>query len=348
MTLYVGEMSVSIKGRPILQNLDVTFGRGMTAVVGPNGAGKTTLLRVLAGLLSPTRGRAVWRGLPMAEPAVMEGYRRRLGYLPQDFMPYPSMTVEQFVTHAAAMKGVTGSARSRARAVLQMVGIEHLGSSRPDNLSSGHIRLVGLAQALVNDPEVLILDEPLRGLDAERLEGVSRLLSRRAEESTIIVSAHGSELGHLPARWLLLAGGRIRLDVDGGEFIHASYGRIWEVDAEVRPRGGRPLFLAGGGVSERDGDRFGDGDRDEVRDGNLTGPYGSFISAAPRGSFWRLRMLVPPGADADYVAAAMPPDMELRRARPMPAGAEAAYLWALAEYGRRDAGGSFLPAREAH
>lgn len=323
-------LSVTIKGRRILHIPRICFRPGITAIVGPNGAGKTTLLRVLAGLLPLAGGRIIWRGRDLAGAGTLRAYRRQLGYLPQEFTPYHHMTIREFVAHAAAMKGIPAGAGGRAEQVdraLSHADIEELAHRRPHELSSGQIRAVGLAQALVNRPEILILDEPLRGLDGERRQHMSRLLTNWGQNRPIVMSAHGSELDHVPARWLLLVDGGIRLDAEGGELIHASHGRLWEVF--TRPAGRQ---TPSGQVSSSGGPGIFPATDDDALRPPHTGETRGIVSISPRGSGWRLQMLLPPGAGSDCAARMLPPTMSLLWARPAAAGAETAYLTALADY----------------
>lgn len=325
MRLDLVDVAVDLGGRRILWDVNLTFRGGgeaggrPTAVLGPNGAGKTTLLRVLATVLAPTRGNLLWNGrVPRLVP-----YRAGLGYLPQDFAAYPHLTVGQYLIHVARMKGLGARAQAAARQALARIGEAagpHLGDPdrfaalRPAHLSGGQLRLLGLAQALVNDPHLLVLDEPLRGLDPELRRRLSALLAGLAEDRIVILSGHGADLDHLPARWLLLDGGRVMADVDGPEWLHACQGRRWEVDL---PRvAGLPLPPCYHVISARD---------------------------LPGGGR-RLRLLTPPAVGPAQLCAALglPPASRaagrvpgILRARSLPVDAEQAYLCLLHDCGCR-------------
>lgn len=324
MTLRARGLTVRFGARTVLGPLDITIGPGLTALIGRNGAGKTTLLRTLAGLLSPAGGGVLWGGQSLGNPVRLRAFRARLGYVPQDFALYPHLTVTEFVRYAAVMKGVGHRADAACRAALQQLGIMALARRRPAQLSAGQLRLVALAQAIVANPDVLLLDEPLRGLDAETRQFVAGWLQRwasgRSGQRTAIVSAHGTDLDQLDARWVMLDQGRIVCDGPGSEFIHASYGRVWDVLATgpaVSPKlcpGSRPAEALAA-VQRQPAVRHG---------------Y-SLIAVSPRGRDWRLRVVVPPGAGeaalrqwlTEVPGAGL---LRVLKAQPLPAGAEAAYL----------------------
>ena len=178
------------RGKVALRGATVAFGAGVTAVVGPNGAGKTTLLRLLAGVLAPSAGAVVWCGRPVARDPV--GYRDVIGYLPQDFEPYPEMTPVGFLGYVAALKGVpSGLIPARVEELLGLVGLGGgEGGRRSSELSHGQSRRLGLAQALLNDPQVLLLDEPTSGIDLEGKLGVLELIRRLATGKAVVFSTH--------------------------------------------------------------------------------------------------------------------------------------------------------------
>jgi ABC-2 type transport system ATP-binding protein len=314
MTLAAHCLTVRLGGRTVLGPLDLTVAPGITALVGRNGAGKTTLLRTLVGLLTPAAGRVCWHGRTLADAAHLRAFRTKLGYVPQDFSAYPQLTVAGFVAHVAAMKGLGPRAQAAAAAAMQQLGLGHLAGVRPAALSTGQLRLVALAQAIVADPDVLILDEPLRGLAADTRQHVAAWLHEwvtgRSERRTVILSAHGPDLDHVAARWVLLDGGRVACDGDGSELIHASYGRVWDVLAA-----GPANALA---ALQR-------------RPGPDTGCH--LLAVAPRGREWRLRIVLTPGAGEALLRQWLTPTVQLLTARPLPAGAEAAYLMLQADRG---------------
>ncbi|KUJ69705.1 ABC transporter ATP-binding protein [Streptomyces albus subsp. albus] len=175
-----------------LDAVDLDFGPGVHGLLGPNGAGKTSLIRVLATVARPTAGRVELLGRGTSGHRELSAARRRLGYLPQDFGYYPAFTVRDFVGYVAWLKDIPASQAGPAveRAVAR-VGLTDRIDASMKTLSGGMVRRVGIAQAIVNDPAVLLLDEPTAGLDPEqRIE--FRVLLRELGEAgtTVIVSTH--------------------------------------------------------------------------------------------------------------------------------------------------------------
>jgi ABC-2 type transport system ATP-binding protein len=157
--------------------------------LGPNGAGKTTTMRILTGFLPPTEGKATVAGYDIAEQPLE--VKRRIGYLPENPPLYPEMDVEGYLAFVARLKGIPkGQIQDRLEAVLERVSIEHVRSKLIGKLSKGYRQRVGLAQALIHSPDVLILDEPTVGLDPKQIIEVRELIKSLAGEHTIILSTH--------------------------------------------------------------------------------------------------------------------------------------------------------------
>jgi len=157
--------------------------------LGPNGAGKTTTMRILTGYLPPTSGTALVAGYDVQEQS-ME-VRKRIGYLPESPPLYNDMTVREYVDFCAALKGVPGSKREEAvSATLEKCGLEDRVNQLIGTLSKGYRQRTGLAQALVHDPEVLILDEPTIGLDPAQIIEIRELIKALAGNHTVILSTH--------------------------------------------------------------------------------------------------------------------------------------------------------------
>lgn len=175
----------------VIEGLDLEIGTGVFGLLGPNGAGKTTLLRTLATVIAPASGRLRLLGLDPADPAQRRALRRRLGYLPQAMGYYPNFTVFEFVEYIALLKEVP--ARDVRRAVaraIERVGLGDRATAKLKTLSGGQLRRVGIAQAIVNDPALLLLDEPTAGLDPEQRVEFRALLREVGERGTVIVSTH--------------------------------------------------------------------------------------------------------------------------------------------------------------
>ncbi|MFC9427432.1 ABC transporter ATP-binding protein [Streptomyces sp. NPDC056987] len=174
-----------------VDGLDLELGTGVHGLLGPNGAGKTTLIRALATVLRPAAGALELLGAPATDPGRRRELRRRIGYLPQQFGYYKRFTVREFVEYMAWLKEVP--ARDIPGAVqraVERVGLADRADHRMKSLSGGMVRRVGIAQAIVNDPAVLLLDEPTVGLDPAQRLRFRELLVRIGEESCVVVSTH--------------------------------------------------------------------------------------------------------------------------------------------------------------
>ena len=203
---------------------------GVLGLLGPNGAGKSTLMSVIATITRPTEGRVVWNGVDIAERP--NEIRRVLGYLPQDFGVYPNLSALEFLDYIAAVKGLrAGEARRRIHALLDLV---HLGSEvrqRPVGDYSGGMRQrVGIAQALLNDPQVLIVDEPTAGLDPQERVRFRNLLSDLAGERIVILSTHiVTDVEAVATDIALLGDGRLVKHALPETLLEDAQGKAWEV-----------------------------------------------------------------------------------------------------------------------
>ncbi|MDG4767171.1 ABC transporter ATP-binding protein [Solwaraspora sp. WMMD406] len=179
-------------GRHVAVNgLDLALGTGVHGLLGPNGAGKTTLMRALATVVKPSGGRLDLLGEPITGRADLRRVRRRLGYLPQHFGFYPRFTVREFVEYMAWLKEMPkGEIPSAVQRAVDRVGLTSRADSKLKTLSGGMLRRAGIAQAIVNDPEVLLLDEPTVGLDPEQRLDFRELLRDIGVDSCVLVSTH--------------------------------------------------------------------------------------------------------------------------------------------------------------
>ncbi len=175
----------------VLHGLDLELGAGVFGLLGPNGAVKTTLLRTLATILRPSDGSLRLLGYDPSDHGEKRALRRRLGYLPQSLGYYPNFTVFEFVEYFALLKEMPSrEVRPAVVRAIERVGLEDRARSKLRTLSGGMLRRVGIAQAVVNEPDLLLLDEPTAGLDPEQRVGFRQLLREIGADGTVVVSTH--------------------------------------------------------------------------------------------------------------------------------------------------------------
>jgi len=172
-----------------LRGFNLTLGRGVLGLLGPNGAGKSTLMRILATVTRATEGRVIWDGADIAKSP--DKVRAVLGYLPQDFGVYPNLNAVEFLEYLAAVKRIDASAaRRRISELIELVNLADAARRPLGGFSGGMRQRVGIAQALLNDPQLLIVDEPTAGLDPEERVRFRNLLSELSGERIVILSTH--------------------------------------------------------------------------------------------------------------------------------------------------------------
>jgi ABC-type multidrug transport system ATPase subunit len=196
-------------GHEAVAGVDLALGSGIVGLLGPNGAGKSTLMRVLSTLSKATAGRVLWRGEDIARKP--DALRRELGYLPQDFGVYEALSAREFLAFLAAVKGLPArTSAARVAECLAMVGLEDVADRRLGGYSGGMRQRVGIAQALLNDPKLLIVDEPTVGLDPEERVRFRHLLAELAGERLVILSTHiVSDIEASAGTLGVMAGGRL-------------------------------------------------------------------------------------------------------------------------------------------
>ncbi|WP_206319744.1 ABC transporter ATP-binding protein [Streptomyces zingiberis] len=177
--------------RMAVDGLDLSLGTGVHGLLGPNGAGKTTLIRTLATVLRPTEGSLELFGEPVRGSGELRALRRRIGYLPQEFGYYKRFTVREFVEYMAWLKEVPkADVPAAVQRAVERVGLADRADERMKALSGGMVRRVGIAQAIVNDPSVLLLDEPTVGLDPAQRLRFRELLQDVGQDTCVVVSTH--------------------------------------------------------------------------------------------------------------------------------------------------------------
>jgi len=234
MKIHFQNVSKTYRGGvQALQEVNLEITTGMFGLLGPNGAGKTTLLRILATLLAPSQGRATVDGFDVADAHQKWAVKQILGYLPQELGLYPGLTVAEFLDYVATLKNLHNPL-VRAEAVdevIQLGGLRTVAHQRIQTLSGGMKRRVGIAQALIGSPKLLIVDEPTVGLDPEERVRFRTLLSRLAADCVVILSTHIVEdVANTCHDLAVLHLGRVRFRGSPQALIQSASGQAWEIE----------------------------------------------------------------------------------------------------------------------
>ena len=229
MELVIQDVSKRYKGGVWgLRDFSLSLKTGVLGLLGPNGAGKTTLMNILATVTRPTSGMVTWSGVDIAKSP--DELRQVIGYLPQDFGVYPNLTAMEFLQYMAAIKGLPWRlARRRIDELLSLVDLTHVRGRRLGGFSGGMKQRVGVAQALLNDPELLIVDEPTVGLDPEGRVQFRNLISDLSGERLIILSTHiVSDVEAAATEIALISEGRLLRHATPEELLQMVEGKVWE------------------------------------------------------------------------------------------------------------------------
>jgi ABC-2 type transport system ATP-binding protein len=213
-----------------LNGISLNIGTGMFGLLGPNGAGKTTFMRILAGIVNASSGSVQVDGHDVNSETGKQAVKAMLGYLPQELGMYPELSAAQFVDYMAILKGIDDSQKRRQRVetVLEMVGLCEQAGRKIKGFSGGMKRRVGIAQALVNDPRLLIVDEPTAGLDPEERIRFRNLLVNLAVERTVLLSTHIVEdIGQTCRDLAVISHGQVIFRGSPAELCQAANGHVW-------------------------------------------------------------------------------------------------------------------------
>ena len=227
MALILDGLTKTFSSFPAVNNLSYTMDTGVYGLLGVNGAGKTTLLRMLCTLLTPTSGTITWDGQDIF--SLGSAYRNLLGYLPQDFGYYPDFSVQDYLLYIASIKGLRpATARQRMQNLLEQVGLTQVRRQKMKKLSGGMKRRAGIAQAMLNDPKILILDEPTAGLDPKERIRFRNLISELAENRLVLLSTHiVSDVEYIADQILLMKDGSLVHHGTSQQLLAAAPTQVW-------------------------------------------------------------------------------------------------------------------------
>lgn len=227
MELEIRRLSKRYGKKMAVSGVELSITPGVWGLIGANGAGKTTLMRMLAGILPPSSGRVLYDGVDIRD--LGEAYRDALGYLPQSFGFYPEFTVTDYLEYVAALKGIGRlECRKKTEELLELLSLAEVRKKKIKKLSGGMQRRVGIAQAMLNDPDVLILDEPTGGLDPGERVRFRNFLSEFAQGRIVLISTHiVSDVEYIAAQNVIMKDGRVIGAGKTEELLEAVAGKVF-------------------------------------------------------------------------------------------------------------------------
>ncbi|GIP34963.1 ABC transporter ATP-binding protein [Paenibacillus sp. J2TS4] len=227
LELSLNQVSKQFSAKKAVENISARLTSGVYGLLGANGAGKTTLMRMVCGILNPTSGTIEMNGQEIGRMG--ERYRDLLGYLPQDFGYYPDFTAEEFLWYVATLKGLTlSAAKVKAREVLRTVALSEVARKKIRTFSGGMRQRLGIAQAILNDPRVLVLDEPTAGLDPKERVRFRNLIADLARDKIVILSTHiVSDVEYIADQILVMKQGGLLMTGTVEQLTAAMEGYVW-------------------------------------------------------------------------------------------------------------------------
>ena len=234
MELLLDNLCKDFGGNTAVAGITAVLEPGIYGLLGANGAGKTTLLRMICGVLKPTAGQVRLDGIPI--DTLGAAYRDKLGYLPQEFVGYPQYSARDFLLYMAVLKGMTRSqAVPKIQELLSMVRLQEVANKKLRAFSGGMRRRLGIAQALLNDPDILILDEPTAGLDPKERVHFRNILEGYAQQKIVLLSTHiVSDLEAIAHKVFLMKDGRFQTQGTVSELLQQAKGHVWELTVPSR------------------------------------------------------------------------------------------------------------------
>lgn len=227
MELYIEHISKQFKDITAVDDVSLRITPGVWGLLGANGAGKTTLMRMIAGIMKPSSGKILYDGIPINQ--LKEKYRDVFGYLPQEFGFYPEFTVKDYLEYVSVLKGLTEKeSKRKINELLEQLTLSHVKNKKIAKLSGGMKRRVGIAQALLNEPEVLILDEPTSGLDPGERVRFRNLLSEFAHDRIVLISTHiVPDVEYIATQNAVMKDGKLLAKGTTEELVKLVAGKVW-------------------------------------------------------------------------------------------------------------------------
>ena len=230
MSIELTGIKKSYGKKEVLHGVDLSFGQGVFGLLGPNGAGKTTLMSIMTGLLEASAGDVKYGGVSVTDKK--SEYLKKLGFLPQYPGYYKNYTAWEFLEYMSVLKGIKGNNRKQIDSLLEFVNLTDAAWQKLGAFSGGMLRRVGLAQTLLGEPEVIILDEPTAGLDPIERIRLRNLLSEIAVKRTVIIATHiVSDIEYIANEVILLFGGKVKAQGAPETLIAEAANKVWLVHA---------------------------------------------------------------------------------------------------------------------
>ena len=232
MELIIDRITKQYKNKIAVDRLSLHLTTGVYGLLGANGAGKTTLMRIICGVLKPTNGEVNFNGIDVSE----EKYRDVLGYLPQDFGYYPDFSAQEFLYYMASLKGLTkAQAKAKTKELLEDVSLSDVAKKKIKTFSGGMKQRLGIAQALLNNPKILVLDEPTAGLDPKERVRFRNIISELGKDRIVLLSTHiVSDVEHIANTILVMKDGQLIHNGAFNDIIKVIEGKVFECTVNNR------------------------------------------------------------------------------------------------------------------